>query len=201
MAGEEHAKKRHAGNGDLDSDTKALLAKKVKQSDVALSWDDDGVAAVRGLRIVVMLHMFRPQEAIESGDPDAFYSELEEDVLSEIQAKCGAVEKMTLFRGNSEGAVVVKFRSAAAADTCISLMHRRWFGGQQIDCQYYDGRTDYRVRASDDGNEEQRLESFGSWLEGHQEDEDKPTAIAGGSSQRNEEADDDMVSSDTDVEA
>lgn len=53
----------------------------------------------------------------------------------------------------------------AGAQKCIELMHNRFFGGRKISCEYYDNKSDYRVRESEE-SEEQRLKAFGDWLEG-----------------------------------
>ena len=48
-------------------------------------------------------------------------------------------------------------------------MDGRWFDKRQLQASFWDGETDYRVRASAE-EEKKRIESFGDWLEGKGED-------------------------------
>lgn len=131
---------------------------KTKQSN-KLSWDEDEDS--KGLRIVVLKHMFHPDEA--KNDPN-YYTDLKKEVTAEIQEKAGQIEKVTIFEGNVEGVLAIKFKYAAAAVRCIDLMKGRYFGGRQIQSEFFDGKTDYRVRETNE-DMEKRLKEFGDWLE------------------------------------
>jgi len=85
--------------------------------------------------------------------------------------KVGEIEKVTIFDNNPEGAVAVKFKEAKAAEVCVTSMKGRFFGGQKIDCDFWDGVTNYMVKESED-KEDARLESFGDWLENQSSDEE-----------------------------
>jgi HIV Tat-specific factor 1 len=117
------------------------------------------------LKMVVLKHMFNPEETkTYSLGKEAFYHELKVEVGMEVEKKAGAIEKLHVFEGNPEGVILVKFKSALSAVKCIELFDTRWFGGQQLECSYFDGKTDYRVKESAE-KEKQRLEDFGKWLE------------------------------------
>lgn len=45
------------------------------------------------------------------------------EVGMEIEGKCGAIEKITIFEGNPEGVIVIKFKLPSSARTCIDLMN------------------------------------------------------------------------------
>jgi len=104
--------------------------------------------------------MFDPSEA--EGQDD-FYEELKVDIGVEIENKAGPIEKITIFEGNPEGAVAIKFKSSTSAEKCIDIMHGRFFGGKAIECIYFDGVTNYKVQKEDDN--EKRMKEFGDWLE------------------------------------
>jgi len=89
---------------------------------------------------VTLKHMFHPSEA--QGDPN-FYEDLKLEVEMECERKCGKIEKITVFDGNPEGVIAIKFVNSASAEKCIDIMHGRFFGGRQIVCQFFDGHTNY----------------------------------------------------------
>lgn len=66
-----------------------------------------------------------------------------------------------------KGIIKVKFASAYDADQCISIMNDRFFDQHQIQCFYWDGKTDYKRDALKENHkdEAQRLDEFGKWLE------------------------------------
>lgn len=147
--------------------TAAKLRKKLAGLEkTALSWDEESgdvpVVAKKGLRIVILKHMFHPSEA--QGDP-SFYHDLRDDVSAECSRVAGPVEKVTVFEGNIEGAIAVKFEDALSARKCLEVMNGRFFAQRQIMAEYFDGVTNYKVTDSDE-QEEERLKSFGDWLEG-----------------------------------
>ncbi len=130
----------------------------------ALSWNEGADLTSKGMRIVVIKGMYTPQEARESGNEDGFYQGIREDVAAECEAKCGAIHKLTVFPGNEQGPVVIKFKASYAAQACVELMHKRYFAGRQLTCEYYDGKENFKVRKENE-SEEDRLAEFAAWLE------------------------------------
>mmetsp|Transcript_4800 Transcript_4800/g.11284 ORF Transcript_4800/g.11284 Transcript_4800/m.11284 type:complete len:484 (-) Transcript_4800:206-1657(-) len=144
----------------------------------ALSWgeaDDAGLdsKAAAVLKIVVLAGLFDPLELEQNPDAEA---NLLKDLVAELEAECGDPEKITLFARNPRGVVVVKFKTAFAAAECLKLMHGRFFAGRKLSCIYWDGVTDYTVRAEDapggEEKEEKRIEGFGDWIENQELPED-----------------------------
>ncbi|GAB9475479.1 Rna-binding protein [Globisporangium polare] len=138
----------------LDSRAKV---KKFEQ-EKALSWNEGADDERNGLRIVVIKHMFTPEE-IEN---EAYEDELRDDILAEC-LKMGEVSKITLFSKREDGVVVVKFESTGSAATCIDAMNGRFFAGRKLECSFWDG-TDYTYRESKD-EEKERADKFSEWLE------------------------------------
>ena len=174
---------RRGGTGRTDKRNKVetILAK--RQKEVALSWQGDDSSfhsplpaaaptatsnTANGLRIVVLSHLFTPAEALAAADEqdstDEFFEELTSDIGSELEAKCGSVDKMTVYEHSDDGVVVVKFKTVEAAEQCVRVMRGRRFGGREIGVEWWDGR-DYSVRETAEA-EKERLERFAAALEG-----------------------------------
>ena len=67
------------------------------------------------------------EEAIKDGlNAQTFSDELKEDVAEECQAKCGKVENAYVNARTAWN--YVRFKEPESADTCLHLMHNRWFG-------------------------------------------------------------------------
>jgi HIV Tat-specific factor 1 len=109
--------------------------------------------------------LFTPEQAAEGGDPDQFYEELEREVGLECQRIGGSIEKLTVFRDSPVGAIAVKFSNSHGAEACKEALHGRWFDLRRIECEYFDGITNYKVSQDEDDDEQKRLEDFGKWLE------------------------------------
>ena len=163
-----------------------ILAK--RQKEVARSWQGDdstfhspllpttsaattgstSTSSSAGLRIVVLSHLFTPSEALAAADEqdstDSFFEELISDIGCELEARCGEVDKMTVYEHNEDGVVVVKFKQVEAAERCVREMRGRRFGGREIGVEWWDGR-DYSVRETAE-EEKARLERFAAALEG-----------------------------------
>jgi len=43
-------------------------------------------------------------------------------------------------------------------------LHGRFFGGRQLECFYWDNKTNYKVKESEEQTQA-RLKEFGDWLE------------------------------------
>ena len=158
-----------------------------------LSWaeGDEGQVAGAGargaepLKIVQLENLYDAGEAAAAGDSDAFFRELEEDLVPEVERCCGALQKITFFPRRGGGLAVIKFRAAPSATSCITHFNGRHFGGRRIACRYWDGEDFSRAGggagggggegAEGQGGEEdaeaaeaRRIEAFGQWLEQQQ---------------------------------
>merc|ERR1711997_1361 len=76
----------------------------------------------------------------------------------------GPIEKVTIFEGNPEGVIAVRYRSPSGSAACIDNMNNRWFAGRRVECIYWDGETDYRVKETEE-EEAERLKKFAQYLE------------------------------------
>ena len=124
-------------------------AKLIERKKLA-EWDDALAAGAGGqAQRVVITGVFDAAEAAASGEADAYYANLKQDILVECK-KAGEVEKLTLFEGSEAGAVMVKFRAADDAERCVAMLGEANFGGAAVKCEFYDGVTDYRAKAVQD---------------------------------------------------
>jgi len=147
---------------------KADIKFKRFQQSTALDWDEDGVKEIKGFRIVILKHMFTPLEA--KPDRDKFFDELKEEVGAEIEKKCGEIEKFTVFENNPDGVIAIKFQNGSSAHKCIETMDGRFFGQRKIECFYFDGKTNYKVGASEE-EERERAKEYEKWLMAEQQEE------------------------------
>ena len=124
-------------------------AKLIERKKLA-EWDDALAAGAGGqAQRVVITGVFDAAEAAASGEAEAYYANLKQDILVECK-KAGEVEKLTLFEGSEAGAVMVKFRAADDAERCVAMLGEANFGGAAVKCEFYDGFTDYRAKAVQD---------------------------------------------------
>ncbi|CAJ1417154.1 unnamed protein product, partial [Effrenium voratum] len=122
-----------------DQRAKYLAAKNTLKE--AVSWSgemDDGT----GRRIVILRHMFSPEEAEKEGQQ--FYDELAEEVKGECD-KIGQVTRVTPIERHLQGIVCVKFKLSSEAEECIRVMDGRFFGGRTVEAAFYDGKTDLKA--------------------------------------------------------
>ncbi|KAH3666020.1 hypothetical protein OGAPHI_004209 [Ogataea philodendri] len=122
--------------------------------------DDDDKTRLRDEKIVVFKHCFTLKEL--SDDPATLL-----DVKEDIREGCeeiGEVTNVVLYDLEPEGVVTVRFKSAVAAQNCVSKMNGRFFGGQRLEVFKYDGETQYK-RSRSDNSEQERLSKFGDWLD------------------------------------
>ncbi|KAK8812595.1 hypothetical protein WA538_003809 [Blastocystis sp. DL] len=143
-----------------DDKTKKLRWMHMQQQKQTLSWaeGDEEVGGV-GLKIIVLQNMFSPEEAKKPG----FKEEMKRDVLEGCEP-FGAVDKVTVFDSNPDGVVVVKFKQANAADSCVKKMDGRFFAGRKLKAFFWDGHTDYRTKMTEE-EENEKLENFANWIE------------------------------------
>ncbi|RLN87841.1 hypothetical protein BBJ28_00019659 [Nothophytophthora sp. Chile5] len=124
----------------------------------ALSWNEGEVGEPAGLRIVVIKHMFTPDEITD----EEYEKELQEDIHGEC-SKIGEVSKITLFSKREDGVVVIKFASSGSAARCVEVMNGRFFAGRKLECGFWDG-TNYTHHESKH-EEKERADKFKEWLE------------------------------------
>lgn len=135
------------------------------------SWEDDEDAvsdktALLRSRIwnktVVVEQMYRKEELLS--DPM-----LELDLKEDIQEECNKhgigtnITKITIF-GKSD-VVTIKFNNADATKKCIEVFHGRFFDGLKLNAYTYSGEKFEKSKGVEDEDENERLESFGTWLE------------------------------------
>jgi len=119
-----------------------------------LGWEDWDTR-----RHIILEGMF----SLDEVDSPEFYTELKAEIKEEVQ-KIGDVELVTVFERNPKGVVAVKFKQCEDAAKCLEEFNGRWFAKRQIKASWYDGVTDYYVKPPE-GEEDKRLENFGSWLD------------------------------------
>ncbi|KAL9190218.1 hypothetical protein ACHAXT_007429 [Thalassiosira profunda] len=136
----------------------------------AVGWDegDNGRIAggLKGLRIVVLMHMFDPKE-LENDKDDVRLKRLEQEVHAECE-ELGPVEKITVFSKHPAGVMIVKFTQPNAASEAVAAFNGKMRGnGRKVEASYWDGVTDYTCRDAEkeEKETEKRLASFGDWLE------------------------------------
>lgn len=111
---------------DEDDKTKKLRWMHMQQQMHNLSWaEEDEDEGGIGLKIIVLQNMFSLQEVKSSSVNADFLVEpnFKEELMSDVRSGCepfGVVEKVTIFDTNPDGIVVVKFKSANAAENVKS---------------------------------------------------------------------------------
>lgn len=140
-------------------DEVAKIRFKTKQEN-QFSWNeaDEG----EGLRIVVIKNLFKPEELEDNPE---FANTIEEGVKEECESQIGIIKRLTLFEQHPDGVVQIKFDDPKAAEQCIKLMNGRFFAGKELECFYWDGKTNYRVVKESAQEEKQRIEGFGDMIE------------------------------------
>eukprot|EP00301_Raphidiophrys_heterophryoidea_P021428 c5863_g1_i1.p1 GENE.c5863_g1_i1~~c5863_g1_i1.p1 ORF type:complete len:175 (+),score=65.71 c5863_g1_i1:196-720(+) len=91
-------------------------------------------------------------------------AEFEQEVREECE-KFGDVEKVTVFDRHPQGPVAIKFKESAAAEMCLETMNGRWFAARQLEAEFFDGKTDYRMKDQEGTDEDDRLKEFEKWIE------------------------------------
>lgn len=141
----------------------------------AMDWDEGEfngrlTGGRKGLRIIVLKHMFNPVVLAGRPDEDSLLASMEQDLHAECE-QWGVVEKITVFSKNPAGVVIVKFATpGAASDAVKELDGRMWKEAGRIEASFWDGVTDFTVRdeVKEQKESEERQQEFGKWLE-HQE--------------------------------
>ncbi|GAX20280.1 HIV Tat-specific factor 1 [Fistulifera solaris] len=133
----------------------------------ARDWDDSNsrlVGGRKGLRIIVLKHLFEPNVWKDEVQEDVFFAELERSLRAELEV-LGVVEKITVF--SQRAVVVVKFTQPSAASAVVKDWDGKLWNGRRVEAMYWDGVTDFTVRdeEKEQVETEQRLEEFGNWLD------------------------------------
>lgn len=151
--------------GDFDASKKPRKPKKKKGKDHGteklLSWHEPTAEKKKKAEgVVVLKHMFAPKQFDE--DP-TYLNDLREDLQSECE-KFGAVKKIMIFDRHPEGVVSVRFETVESQLQCIKSMHGRFFAGQALSAEPWDGHTSYKIEESDMERDE-RLKGWEDYLE------------------------------------
>lgn len=122
-------------------------------------------------KILVLKHMYRPEELQESLD---FGDQLAEEIIEECEERLGVtgLTVQIIEEHSQEGMCTVKFKRAVEASAAAKLMNGRFFAGQRVSATIYDGsfqipkkkltrKTDF----GDDKDEKVRLEEFSKYIE------------------------------------
>lgn len=101
------------------------------------------------MRVVIIKGVWSPAEAsaLPPSELRAWYANLRADLEAEC-AKCGQIEKVTLFEAHPHAVAAVKFRAAASAEVCQARMHGRRFGERELEAEFFDGVTNYTRAAA-----------------------------------------------------
>lgn len=142
------------------------------EMDKQKAWDDSELHH-SGLKVVILKGFYTTAElqAAQSQQgnlAEAFFKELEEELRVEIEQKVGSVAKIEFFKENPECVCKIRFLSSLHAEECVNLMHRRFFDARELECFYWDGKTDYKVVKESAAITQQRINEFGDWLEGQE---------------------------------
>ena len=90
--------------------------------------------------VVVLKRLFKPE--VFDTNP-AMLLEYQKDLREEC-TKFGRVKRVVIFDRNEEGAAQIFFKTPEEADQCVQALHGRWFAGQKITAETWDGVTKYR---------------------------------------------------------
>lgn len=128
--------------------------------------DEEETPAPRMGRVVVLKHMFAPEDIEKDA---SLLLDLKEDVRDECSS-LGEVTNVTLYDLEPEGVMTVKFRDPVSAQACIIRMNGRFFDGRQVVAELFTGKERFkRSDAKDDYGEgdeaeKKRLDDFAQWL-------------------------------------
>lgn len=95
----------------------------------------------------------------------------------------GEIEKVTVFEKNPLGVLIIKFKEPYAAEQCVRHTDGRFYAGRRLQCKYWDG-TDYAMPEEEEAEvkekrDQERIHSFGDWLEGASSDSSDDVAVEG----------------------
>ncbi|KAF9423608.1 hypothetical protein BGZ94_008247 [Podila epigama] len=170
-------------SGVLTEERKKKLQKKFQKLEKKLDWfedDENLVKADKWNKVCILKHMFTIQEL--ENDPTLLL-DLKEDIREECE-KVGEVTNIIIYDQHPDGVLSVRFKDKEQALLCVRLMNGRYFAGQRVEADIYDGHTKYestKTKEQIEQEEKQRLERYAKWLESEEEREKKTNAgTAGG---------------------
>lgn len=157
---------------------KRELEKMKKKQEGLFDWRPDQLRGERAKNenVVVLKRLFKPAQF--DAEP-ALLLEYQADLRDEC-SKFGHVKKVIIYDRNEEGAAQIFFRTPEEADLCIEKLHGRWFAGQKITAETWDGNTKYR-KDETEAEKQQRLDKWAQFLQ--QEEEEKSAQRAEESSE------------------
>lgn len=82
----------------------------------------------------------------------------------------------------------VRYKEKESADLCVRLMSGRFFAGQRVVAEIYDGHTKYESQKTKEELEEeekQRLDRYAKWLESEEEKSKAERGLAPSASEGN----------------
>ncbi|KAK3807943.1 MAG: hypothetical protein J3R72DRAFT_99007 [Linnemannia gamsii] len=172
----------------LTEERKKKVQKKYQKLEKKLDWFDDEnlVKADKWNKVCILKHMFTLQEL--EADPTLLL-DLKEDIREECE-KCGDVTNVVIYDHHPEGVVSVRFKEKESAELCVKLMSGRFFAGQRVIAEIYDGHTKYESQKSKEELEEEekmRLDRYAKWLEAEEEKAQAEKAGASASGGRSDQ--------------
>ncbi|KAG0029351.1 hypothetical protein BGZ81_003869 [Podila clonocystis] len=162
-----------SGSGGMSEERKKKVQKKYQKLEKKLDWfedDENLVKADKWNKVCILKHMFTIAEL--EADPTLLL-DLKEDIREECE-KVGEVTNVIIYDQHPDGVVSVRFKDKESALLCVKLMHGRFFAGQRVEADIYDGHTKYEVTKTKEQIEEeekQRLDRYAKWLESEEERE------------------------------
>ena len=109
------------------------------------------------------------KNAFADGASDEDFASVE----TALRERFPAVMKMTVFAGSAERVVMLKFKEVHSAEDCLESMAGGDLMGRKTTAIYWDGVTDYTSKGDEIAKqmeEEKRLDEFGDWLDGGDEE-------------------------------
>ncbi|KAF9179586.1 hypothetical protein BGZ51_009849 [Haplosporangium sp. Z 767] len=166
-------KERPAAPAGLSEERKKKVQKKFQKLEKKLDWfedDENLVKAEKWNKVCILKHMFTIQEL--EADPTLLL-DLKEDIREECE-KVGEVTNVIIYDHHPEGVVSVRFKDKESAELCVKFMSGRYFAGQRVVAEIYDGHTRYEAHKTKEELEEeekQRLDRYAKWIESEEEKE------------------------------
>ncbi|KAF9570523.1 hypothetical protein EC968_001745 [Mortierella alpina] len=164
-------KEKTATPAGLSEERKKKVQKKFQKMEKKLDWfeDDEGLMkAEKWSKVCILKHMFTIQEL--EADPTLLL-DLKEDIREECE-KVGEVTNVIIYDHHPEGVVSVRFKDKESAELCVKFMSGRFFAGQRVVAEIYDGHTKYesqKTKEELEQEEKQRLDRYAKWLEAEEE--------------------------------
>ncbi|KFH72077.1 hypothetical protein MVEG_02370 [Podila verticillata NRRL 6337] len=187
-----------SASGGMSEERKKKVQKKYQKLEKKLDWfedDENLVKADKWNKVCILKHMFTIAEL--EADPTLLL-DLKEDIREECE-KVGEVTNVIIYDHHPEGVVSVRFKDKESALLCIKLMNGRFFAGQRVEADIYDGHTKYestKTKEQLEEEEKQRLDRYAKWLESEEEREKAAREQAAGNTSVGQEDDERTIAAD-----